>query len=151
MRARISGKLLSTVAIQLAATSKRLKQYICEAIAQNDSISRQSMRDQWTKLVYQPLLKLEGDIRSPLILVFVIDALDECGHQQDIQTFQFQESDIVTRVGLHQRPNIVPKISLGVRFVKRDNATCGIAALEENIETNAEECAGRVLVDKRTA
>ena len=38
-----------------------------------------------------------------------------------------------------------------VCFVKRDNATCGIAALEEKIEANAEECAGRVLVDKRTA
>ena len=34
-----------------------------------------------------------------------------------------------------------------VRFVKRDNATCGIAALEEKIEANAEECAGRALAD----
>ena len=35
-----------------------------------------------------------------------------------------------------------------MRFVKRDNAACGIAALEENFEANAEECAGRALVDK---
>ena len=76
-----TGKLFSTIAIQLAATSPRLKHYICEAIAQNDSISRQSMRDQWTKLVYQPLLKLEGGPRSPLILVLIIDTLDKYGHQ----------------------------------------------------------------------
>ena len=79
-------RLFSIVAIQLIATSSRLKHYICEAIAQNDSISRQSMRDQWTKLVYQPLLRLGGDSRSPLILILVIDALDECGRQEDIRT-----------------------------------------------------------------
>ena len=38
-----------------------------------------------------------------------------------------------------------------MRFVERDNATCGIAALEEKIEANTEECAGRALVDKRAA
>ena len=38
-----------------------------------------------------------------------------------------------------------------VRFVKRDNATYDIVALEENIEANVEECVGRVLVDKRIA
>lgn len=54
------GKFFSIVGIQLTATSRRLKHYICEAIARNKGISRQSMRDQWTKLVYQPLLKL-GD------------------------------------------------------------------------------------------
>lgn len=63
-----------------------LKYYICEAIAEHDNISRQSMRDQWTKLVYQPLLKLEGNQQSPLILVLIIDALDECMSQQDIRT-----------------------------------------------------------------
>lgn len=38
-----------------------------------------------------------------------------------------------------------------MRFVKRDNATCGITTLEEKIEVNAEECVDRVLVDKRIA
>lgn len=38
-----------------------------------------------------------------------------------------------------------------MRFVERDNATCGIAALEEKIEANAEERAGRALVDERAA
>ena len=81
-----TGKLFSTVAIQLAATSPTLKYYICEAIAQHGNISQQSMRDQWTKLVYQPLLKLQGDPQPPRILVFVVDALDECGRQEDIRT-----------------------------------------------------------------
>jgi len=38
-----------------------------------------------------------------------------------------------------------------VRFIERDNATCGIAALEEKIEANAEGRAARALVDERAA
>lgn len=41
-----TGKLFSTIARQLAATSQMLKDYICEAIAEHDNISRKSMRDQ---------------------------------------------------------------------------------------------------------
>ena len=116
-----TGRLFSTVAIQLAATSPRLKHYICEAIAQNDSISRQSMRDQWTKLVYQPLLRLGGDPRSPLILVLVIDALDECGRQEDIRTLlqllteARNLKNVQFRVLVTSRPEI--PICLGFRAI----------------------------------
>lgn len=41
-----TGKLFSTIARQCATTSRMLKRYICEAINENDNISRQSMRDQ---------------------------------------------------------------------------------------------------------
>ena len=44
------------------------------------------MRDQWTKLIYQPLMILSGDPQSPPCFVVVIDALDECGRQEDILT-----------------------------------------------------------------
>ncbi len=116
-----TGRLFSTVAIQLAATSPRLKHYICEAIAQNDSISRQSMRDQWTKLVYQPLLRLGGDPRSPLILVLVIDALDECERQEDIRTLlqllteARNLKNVQFRVLVTSRPEI--PICLGFRAI----------------------------------
>ena len=38
-----------------------------------------------------------------------------------------------------------------MRFVKCDNITSGITALEEKIEANAEERVDRTLVDERTA
>ena len=79
-----TGKLFSTIAIQLAGTCRALKHLICEAIVHHDNISRQSMRDQWTKLIHQPLMKLSGGLKSPLFFVVVIDALDECGRQEDI-------------------------------------------------------------------
>ena len=79
-----TSKLFNTIARQLAATSQALRYYICEAIAKHNNISRQSMRDQWTKLIYQPLIKLSGDPKSPLFFVVVIDALDKYGRQEDI-------------------------------------------------------------------
>lgn len=114
-----TGKLFSTVAFQLAATSEPLKHYISEAIAEDENIYHQSMRDQWTKLVYQPLSKLEGDSRSPLILVF--DALDECGRQDDVRTLLqlLTEAKNLKNVQLGvlvtSRPEI--PISLGFRAI----------------------------------
>lgn len=81
-----TGKLFSTVASQLAGTSPALRHYICEAITENDNIARQSMRDQWTQLIYQPLLKLERHTQSSATFVFVVDALDECGRQEEVAT-----------------------------------------------------------------
>lgn len=80
-----ADKLLSTMAVQLAATSQTLRRYICEGIAENENICRQSMREQWTKLIYQPISRLRGDLQRPQIMVFVFDALDECGSQDDVR------------------------------------------------------------------
>lgn len=62
-----------------------LKRYICESIAEDDSVGQQSMRVQWTKLIYQPISRLKGKLQRPLILVFVFDALDECEREEDIR------------------------------------------------------------------
>lgn len=104
-----AGKLLTTIAVQLAANSRTLKRYICEAIAENDNISRQSMQDQWTKLIYQPLSKSRGDLQSPVILVF--DALDECQRQDDIWTLlrllaETKDHTVQIRVLVTSRPEI---------------------------------------------
>ncbi|KAH0539082.1 hypothetical protein FGG08_004380 [Glutinoglossum americanum] len=75
----------STLALQLAKMSPILKHYICEAIAENGDIVQHGLPDQWQKLVFQPLSRLDGgQIQSPTILL-VIDALDECENQEDIR------------------------------------------------------------------
>jgi len=79
-----AGKFCATIAIQLAENSPSLKRYICEAIANHNNIASQALRDQWNHLVFRPLSRLDADsIPSPLILV--VDALDECEDQKDIQ------------------------------------------------------------------
>ena len=121
-----TGKLFSTVAKQLAATCRPLKHLICETIAEHDNIAQQSMRDQWTKLIHQLLMKLSGDPQSPPLIVMVIDALDECGRQEDIQTLLqllSEVKDLCTvqlRVLVTSRPET--PIQLGFHAIPGDEA-----------------------------
>ncbi|MCJ1423271.1 hypothetical protein MMC29_001153 [Sticta canariensis] len=119
-----TGKLLSTIAIQLAATSLMLKGYICEAIAEHENVNRQSLREQWTNLIYQPLSRVRSKSKSPLVLVFVFDALDECGRQEDIRTLlrllaETEKLEAVKlRVLVTSRPELA--IQLGFRAIWGD-------------------------------
>ncbi|KAI9854636.1 MAG: hypothetical protein M1813_000934, partial [Trichoglossum hirsutum] len=79
-----AGKFFTSIAVQLANRSPPLKRYICEAIAAHSDIAGQALRDQWIQLILRPLSKLVADpLQPPLILI--VDALDECGGDNDIQ------------------------------------------------------------------
>ena len=79
-----AGKFFTSIAIQLANKSSSLKRYIPEAVKDNSGVASQTPRDQWNRLILEPLSKLEADsLQSPLILV--IDALDECEGEDDIR------------------------------------------------------------------
>jgi hypothetical protein len=79
-----ASKLFTSIAMQLAKKSSALKRCICEAIAEHTDIASQALRDQWNQLVLRPLSKLKaGSLQSPLVLV--VDALDECEGENDIQ------------------------------------------------------------------
>lgn len=79
-----ADKLFTTLASQLAAKIPSAGRYIGDAIEANKHIASQSLRDQWDKLVIQPLSKFEPASSSSTILI-VIDALDECGCDKDIR------------------------------------------------------------------
>jgi hypothetical protein len=79
-----SRKFFTTVAVQLASISAMLKEYICKAIAEHDNIDNKSLRDQWKYLILQPLSKLIAN-SCPSPLVLIIDALDECDGDKDVQ------------------------------------------------------------------
>ncbi|KAF1816850.1 hypothetical protein P152DRAFT_510201 [Eremomyces bilateralis CBS 781.70] len=81
---RHAEKFVTTVAFQLANIIPGLKRKICDAISERSDIATQSLRDQWQDLVLVPLSNLDDrDCRSRYALV--IDALDECEDQNDIQ------------------------------------------------------------------
>lgn len=71
-------KLFTTLAVQLAYSLPSLKALICKALDAEYNIAEQGLSDQWTKLIFRPLSKLEriSPIRPPIVLV--VDALDEC-------------------------------------------------------------------------
>jgi hypothetical protein len=75
----------STLAIQLAKTSSIVERYIYEAIAKDDNIAQQSLSSQWKHLILEPLSRVQtGQLQYPN-LVIVMDVLDECESQDDIQ------------------------------------------------------------------
>ncbi|KAF2183198.1 hypothetical protein K469DRAFT_786737, partial [Zopfia rhizophila CBS 207.26] len=78
-----AGKFFTSIAVQLAKQSS-LYGYVCEAITEHSDIASQSLRDQWHQLVIRPLSKLGGiGYRSSYVLV--VDALDECDDDRNIQ------------------------------------------------------------------
>ena len=79
-----AGKFFASIAVQLANISDVLSRYICEAIQRQRDIANKGLRDQWKRLVYEPLSRMETQsLASPLLLV--IDALDECDNGNDIE------------------------------------------------------------------
>ncbi|RDW93985.1 uncharacterized protein DSM5745_01307 [Aspergillus mulundensis] len=78
-----AGKLIATLAAQLARKDTELKQHICEAVMEDEDIAQRSLAEQCRRLIVEPVRKLAGDDASPL--VFVIDALDECDREEDIE------------------------------------------------------------------
>ena len=79
-----AGKFFTSIAVQLANRLRALKRYICEAIKEQRDIAHQAFCDQWKQLVFQPLSMLvaNGPL-SPLVLV--VDTLDECESESEVQ------------------------------------------------------------------
>jgi NACHT domain len=79
-----AGKFFTSIAVQLANNAPCLQRYICDAIRDHGDIASQSLRDQWCQLLFRPLSKLDGN-SSPSSFILVIDALDECDDDSNVQ------------------------------------------------------------------
>jgi hypothetical protein len=79
-----SRKLFTTLSFYLAKASRIIERSICDAIREHRDIVHQSLRDQWEHLIHGPLSKQEQNQLLPSVLVFVIDALDECEPREDL-------------------------------------------------------------------
>ncbi|KAL8647238.1 MAG: hypothetical protein Q9226_006515 [Calogaya cf. arnoldii] len=74
---------VGTLARHLANVSQTLKRSICEAISAHEDVTRQGLRNQWKELILTPLSTSQSSGRTTLN--FVIDALDECGSDDEIR------------------------------------------------------------------
>ncbi|MCJ1423104.1 hypothetical protein MMC29_000985, partial [Sticta canariensis] len=120
-----AGKFFTTLAFQLAKTSPILKSYICDAISANIDIKYQSFSDQWRQLILQPLSKLEeNSFLSSYI--FVIDALDECDGERDIQLILqlLAEAQSLDKVQLRIFLTSRPEITIRHGFNQTSGAKC---------------------------
>jgi hypothetical protein len=80
-----AGMFVTSIALQLASSIPLFNKHLCSALSERRDIASQSLHDQWQQLVLSPLSKLmENDCQLSYILV--VDALDECDNDNNIQT-----------------------------------------------------------------
>ena len=79
-----ASKIFTTLAFQLSKVSSDLKRHICEAVKQHPDIAEKTPRDQLEQLIFRPVSRLKED-SFPFPIIFVLDALDECDGDKDIQ------------------------------------------------------------------
>jgi NACHT domain len=113
-----AGKFFTSIAVQLAEKLPCVKSHICDAVTPHNKIASQTQSDQWHRLVLQPLSKLGRGFPHPSLLL-VVDALDECSNDEDVEAIVqlLAEARSLTtvrlRVFLTSRPEI--PIRLGFR------------------------------------
>lgn len=72
---------VTTIARQLATNKAlNLSQFIRDSLEENGLIPEQTLEDQWSKLVLQPLLRYEKK-DAPSTFLLVVDAMDECDEE----------------------------------------------------------------------
>jgi hypothetical protein len=118
-----AGKFITSIAVQLASSIPALKRKICDAILKHSDIASQSLDDQWRELVLGPLSRLENrDSQSRYVLV--VDALDECDDQNNVQMILQRLAEVQSlqgvqlRVLLTSRPEV--PIQYGFTQVRRE-------------------------------
>ncbi|KAF2190141.1 vegetative incompatibility protein HET-E-1 [Zopfia rhizophila CBS 207.26] len=78
-----AARFFTTVATQLAVRVPEIRPGIKKAIDADPDISEKALKDQFEKLILQPLSEV---VNLPaLVLLIVIDALDECEQDKDIR------------------------------------------------------------------
>jgi hypothetical protein len=110
-----AARLFSTIAHQLAQRLPFLSQHLVEAIEEDPDINHKNIKKQFETLILDPLKKIKLDPAgnmSPVTLVVVIDAIDECDSDEDVRIVidQLPHLDEISWVRLKcfitSRPNI---------------------------------------------
>lgn len=105
-------KVFTTIARQLAFSIPKLLPHLRQAVLDNPGITGKGIREQFDKLLLQPLLRLEQSDLQIRTVVIVIDALDECDGDNDTRLIlqllsQFRKlSTLYLKIFLTSRPEL---------------------------------------------
>lgn len=105
-------KLFTTISRQLVDSIPQVLPGIRKAIRDDPNVVAKSLREQFDKLILQPLLSLEQNTPHTPTVVIVIDALDECDNDDEIRVIlqllpQLRKSNVAhLRIFLTARPEM---------------------------------------------
>ncbi|KNG82737.1 NACHT and WD40 domain protein [Aspergillus nomiae NRRL 13137] len=118
-------KLFPTIVRQLVIHEPRLIPSIRRAIQRDPSISTKSLVEQFNRLLLEPLSSIQDDRAQVSVLVIVIDALDECQSENDIELL------------LRLLPMVPPSSSVSIRVFLTSRPELPIRQGFDNVSTDA--------------
>ncbi|KAL4766769.1 hypothetical protein BDW60DRAFT_212622 [Aspergillus nidulans var. acristatus] len=80
-----AARFFPTIIQQLSTRIPELRAAILQVLQDNPEISAKSLKEQFNELIYKPFKSLNKANLQNSPLVVVVDALDECEHDNDIQ------------------------------------------------------------------
>ncbi|KAL6717758.1 hypothetical protein ACLMJK_003843 [Lecanora helva] len=80
-----ASRLFTTIATELITRIAEMKPYIGKIINMEPAIAEKKLKDQFSKLIYEPILNIQRASVEDIEFVIVIDALDECDREEDIR------------------------------------------------------------------
>lgn len=80
-----AGRLVTTLALDLARHDAEYKMWLCKAVMENDEIVQRSLDEQFRHLIFGPLSKAHAKPPTGKVVIMVIDALDECSNEHDTE------------------------------------------------------------------
>lgn len=105
----------TTIAVQLASRIPYMARHVKSAIETDPTIPAKGLREQFERLILQPL-DIVGYISSTIVIV--VDALDECDHDDDIRLLihLFSEARSLTSVRLRVFTTSRPELPIRLGF-----------------------------------
>ena len=133
-----ASKFFTSIAYQLALLDTEngaLARSIRKAIDQHPDIFTRTKRDQWKFLIQEPLSQLKSQSTHGAVLVLVIDALDECEDEKDVQLILkiLCESKDLKRIQFRVFVTGRPRLSVRDAIVETDHQNLILHDIEQHI------------------
>jgi hypothetical protein len=109
-----ANRFFTTIASQIVRSVPQLTATVRAAIDATPDISEKQMKDQFERLLLEPLTTLEKHAADSIVIV--IDALDECEHEKDIKTLLNLLSRAQTIQGIRFRIFVTSRPELAIRL-----------------------------------
>ena len=109
-----ADRFFTTIASQMVRSMPQVTPAIRATIDATPDISEKQMKDQFERLLLHPLMTMESS--SIDLIIIVIDALDECEHENDIKTLLNLLSQAQTIRGIQFRIFVTSRPELPIRL-----------------------------------
>jgi hypothetical protein len=112
--------LFTTITAQLVAQKPQMSPFLRAAIISDPAIFTKALREQFERLILEPLRQVNSGSQDPYTIAIVIDALDECDHDNDIKLiiFLFSQAKALSSVWLKVFVTSRPELPIRLGFLE---------------------------------